>query len=98
MKYAQFGEPVQPYIILVGSDIYSIETSYIRVNEQLWAFDCPLKALDNCFKLYFALHCEYPKQCYESWLILQLLLYKLVTPYDKSSSIITTITSKFYNL
>lgn len=81
----------------MGSDVDSIETCYVRVNEQLWSFQCPLIALDITFKLYFALHCEYPKQCSESWLILQLLVYKLVTPYDKTSSVITAITAKFSN-
>lgn len=84
--------------MVVGNDINAIETCYVRVNEELWSFECPLRALDTAFKVYFALHCEYPQECYETWFILQLLVYKLVTPYDKHSSIVTTITSKFSSL
>ena len=82
----------------MGKDIYSIETCYVRVNEQLWSFECPLKALDITFKIYFALHCEYPKPCYDTWLVLQLLLYKLITPYDKTTSIVSLMTTKFNKL
>ncbi|KAF0701556.1 Uncharacterized protein FWK35_00026823, partial [Aphis craccivora] len=49
------------------------------MNENLWSFECPLKALVACFKLYFALNCAYSKECYETWMIIQLLVYKIKT-------------------
>ncbi|CAI6355089.1 unnamed protein product [Macrosiphum euphorbiae] len=97
-KYSQFGATIQPYLILVGNDIYSINTCYVRVNEQLWAFECPLKALDACFKIYFALNCAYSKECYETWMIIQLLVHKIKTPFDKPTAIINTILNKFSNV
>ncbi|XP_029341014.1 uncharacterized protein LOC107885082 [Acyrthosiphon pisum] len=86
-KYSQYGATIQPYIIFVGKDLSSIDSSYIRVNKKLWCFDCPLKALEICFKSYFVFNCAYPAECYDSWLVIQQYLFKLFTKYDKSTSI-----------
>jgi len=94
LKYLQYGTTIQPFIVLVGQDIFSVESTYVRVDDNCWNFDCPLKALDACFKTYNALHCTYPRECYESWLILQLQLYSFTTIYDHKSSIITSLSSK----
>ncbi|XP_060856877.1 uncharacterized protein LOC132934573 isoform X3 [Metopolophium dirhodum] len=93
-KYIQYGTTIQPFIVLVGKDIFSIKYCYIRVDDQFWTFDCPLEAVDACFKTYMALHCCYPKECYESWIILQLQLYNLETIYDRQSSVIVSLNSK----
>ncbi|XP_016661383.1 uncharacterized protein LOC100571824 isoform X2 [Acyrthosiphon pisum] len=92
-KYSQYGATIQPYIIFVGKDLSSIDSSYIRVNKKLWCFDCPLKALEICFKSYFVFNCAYPAECYDSWLVIQQYLFKLFTKYDKSTSITTSVTS-----
>jgi len=68
------------------------------MNENLWSFECPLKALVACFKLYFALNCAYSKECYETWMIIQLLVYKIKTPFDKPTAVINTILIKFSNV
>ncbi|XP_022166092.1 uncharacterized protein LOC111030737 isoform X2 [Myzus persicae] len=94
LKYVQYGTTIQPFIVLVGQDIFSVESAYVRVDDNCWNFDCPLKALNACFTTYNALHCTYPRVCYESWLILQLQLYNFTTIYDQKSSIITSLSSK----
>lgn len=97
-KYYQYGSTIQPFIILVGKDINSIETAYVRVNDKLWAFNCPLNALSACFKAYFTFHCNYPRECYETWLMIQLFVFMISTEYDKQTSITTTLTSKLSSL
>ncbi|XP_050066661.1 uncharacterized protein LOC126555825, partial [Aphis gossypii] len=94
LKYIQCGTTIQPFIVLVGQDIFSVESTYVRVDDNCWNFDCSLKALNACFRTYNALHCTYPRECYESWLILQLQLYSFTTIYDHKSSIITSLSSK----
>lgn len=93
-KYVQYGTTIQPFIVLVGKDIFSIQQCYVRVDDTFWTFDCPLEAIDACFKTYMALHCSYPKECYESWIILQLQLYTINTIYDRQSSVIVSLNSK----
>ncbi|CAH1710448.1 unnamed protein product [Aphis gossypii] len=93
-KYIQYGTTIQPFVVLVGKDIFSIEYCYTRVDDQFWTFNCPLEAVDACFKTYMALHCCYPKECYESWIIIQLQLYSLETIYDRHTSVIVSLNSK----
>ncbi|XP_025412593.1 uncharacterized protein LOC112685046 [Sipha flava] len=93
LKYSQYGATIQPYIIFVGKDFSSIDSCYIRV--KLWCFDCPLKALEICFRSYFVFNCAYPVENYDSCLIIQQYLFKLFTKYDKSTSITTSITANF---
>jgi len=93
-KYVQYGTTIQPFIVLVGKDLFSIQYCYTRVDDQFWTFNCPLEAVDACFKAFMALHCCYPKECYESWIILQLQLYNIETNYDRQSSVIVSLNSK----
>jgi len=94
LKYYQYGSTSQPFIILVGKDINSIETPNVRVNDKLWAFNCPLNAQSACFKAYFTFHCNYPRECNETWLMIQLFVFMISTEYDKQTFITTTLTSK----
>lgn len=79
---------------------YPSHTCYVRVNQKFWHFECPLKTLEVCFKSYFVFHCIYPKECYDSWLIIQKHLFKFGTEYYtllvlyKQTSITTTISAK----
>lgn len=81
-KYLQLGCQIQPYMLVVGKDIFSIDECYIHVDNQLWSFNCPLKTFDICFKAYFAFNCAYPRECYETWMFFQHHLYNLKTDYD----------------
>lgn len=97
-KYYQYGCTIQPFIVLEGKDLYSIKTCYVRVNQQLWLFNCPLNALSSCFKAYFTFHCDYPRECYETWLMIQKFVFMINTEYDKYTSITTTLSSKLNSL
>ncbi|XP_050061989.1 uncharacterized protein LOC126551885 isoform X2 [Aphis gossypii] len=97
-KYSQQGATIQPYIIIVGKDYNSIDTCYIRVNEKLWSFGCPVKAFEVCFKSYFVFNCSYPKECYDPWIVIQQELFKLVTAYDRSTAMTTSVINKLKSL
>ncbi|XP_016662910.1 uncharacterized protein LOC107884709 [Acyrthosiphon pisum] len=94
-KYLHIGSQIQPYIIVVGKDIFSIDETYIRVDNQLWNFSCPLKAFDSCFKAYFTFNCVYPRECYESWMFFQHHLYGLKTDYDLMTAVLSSINDQF---
>ncbi|XP_034951260.1 uncharacterized protein [Chelonus insularis] len=78
----QYGLKVQPYIIGQGATLESVSNFYVIVDKVRYQFDSPLKALDICFKIFFACHAEYPPQSRQIWFFLQLALYKFTTPYD----------------
>ncbi|CAI6361259.1 unnamed protein product [Macrosiphum euphorbiae] len=94
IKYLHHGATIQPYIAFVGEDIQSISSCYVRVNQR-WCFEDPLIALEVCFKTFFVFNCNYPKECYDSWLIVQQLLFQLHTPHDKSTSITKSVSGQF---
>jgi len=78
--------------VFVGPDLQSIRTFYVRIDQNFWCFDCPLKALEVCFKSYFVFHRSYPKECHDIWLVIQQSLFQLTTEYDRPTSITTTVT------
>lgn len=77
----------QPYIAMVGANLYNIKSYFIVVNPNIF-YDCPniLAAIDSCFKITWALNLEYSPSTYGSWFFLQKGLYKLDSPFDKGST------------
>ncbi|CAI6376622.1 unnamed protein product [Macrosiphum euphorbiae] len=96
IKYLHHEATIQSYnSAFVGEDIQSISSCYVRVNQRFWCFEDPLIALEVCFKTFFVFNCNYPKECYDSWLIVQQLLFQLHTPHDKSTSITKSVSGQF---
>lgn len=93
-NYMEHGATIQPFLIIVGKTLSDIENSYIQVNDQLWSTNCPLKALSICFKTYFSFNCSYPRECYETWLLIQIHVFNLKTKYDKPTAITNTLSKK----
>lgn len=81
--------------MFVGPDIQSISTTYVRIDQHFWCIECPLKALEVCFKSYFVFHRSYPKECHDSWLVIQQALFQLSTEYDRPTSTTTTVVGMF---
>lgn len=82
-------------MLVVGKDIFSIDETYIRVDNQLWSFSCPLRAFDSCLKTYFTFNCIYPRECYEFWMFFQHHLYNLKTDYDLITAVLSSINDQF---
>lgn len=55
----KMGLTVQPYIIGVGNKLEEVDCFYVIVDKIKFKFDSPLKALDTCFKIFFAWHAEF---------------------------------------
>jgi hypothetical protein len=94
LKYIHYGSIIQPFVVLVSKDIFFIQHCYVRDDDKFWKCNCPLEAIDACFKTYMALHCSYLKECYESQIIFQLQLYTINTIYDCQSLVIVSLNSK----
>ncbi|KAL5246241.1 hypothetical protein ACI65C_013649 [Semiaphis heraclei] len=66
-------------------------------NNHLCYFNCPLKAIDSCFKSYFSFNCAYPRECHESWMFLQLYMYGLNTDHDLMTAVLSSINGKHHS-
>lgn len=73
---------IQPYIIVVGKSINEITSSYVCIDQVVYATHSVLEALDLCFKIFHIFHVEYPIESKHLWLIIQKCLYRISTSYD----------------
>lgn len=67
----------QPFLAVVGC-----QKSYFCVDKVVYHCHNTLSALDSCFKSFFALHAQYPRESEQIWLMIQRCLYRIKTPYD----------------
>lgn len=73
---------MQPMPILVGQNIFTIEKSFVTVNDIIWEMESPLKAIDLCFKSYHVLNAKYPAESEMVWTFIQQTFYNIRTIYD----------------
>ncbi|XP_022161828.1 uncharacterized protein LOC111027724, partial [Myzus persicae] len=85
-KATSFGLTVQPYVALLCSDPQNeltVTASYVIINKYTFKVETPLKAVDICFKSFFALNLKYPVQSDHVWEFIQKFFYGIVTEEDK---------------
>lgn len=90
------GQGVQPFPAIIGQD--DDISSFIWVNDEQIKLDSPIVAFDSCFKLYHALHAEYPCQASYSWLFVQQAMYGLETKWDFDAPSVATAVKKFKDI
>jgi len=86
-KASTFGLTVQPYVTLLCSDPsneFIVAASYVIINKFVYSVETPLKAVDICFKTFFALNLNYPKESNHIWQFIQQFLYEITTKTDKN--------------
>jgi len=86
-KASTFGLTVQPYVTLLCSDPsneFIVAASYVVINKFVYSVETPLKAVDICFKTFFALNLDYPKESNHIWQFIQQFLYEITTKTDKN--------------
>lgn len=66
---------LQPFIVLLEE--VDKTTTYVVVNDVLYLCESPLRGLDVCFKIFFALDCKYPAECQQIWTFIQSFVYKI---------------------
>ncbi|KAM7350821.1 uncharacterized protein ACRADG_009264 isoform 2-T2 [Cochliomyia hominivorax] len=76
-KYYNKNLTIQPFLIVVGQSIYTLEEFYVYFNNILFKFDSFLKSLDVCFKIMNTLSLEYPKACQGPWLFIEEYFYEI---------------------
>ncbi|KAB0799883.1 hypothetical protein PPYR_07763 [Photinus pyralis] len=72
----------QPQIIIIGN--VANPKNFVKINEVLYEVECPLKALDICFKSFFVFNASYPASCEQCWVFVQKKIYNIETETDPS--------------
>jgi len=74
---------LQPYIVFVETD-GQVTSFYVVINKYFYKVESALKAIDVCFKSFFAFHLNYTPECEQVWCFIQKYMYDIKTKYDKS--------------
>lgn len=93
-KAPSFGLTVQPYVTLLCSDLtnqFIVSASYVVINKYVFKVETPLKAVDICFKSFFALNLNYPKESDQIWEFIQKKIYDISTKVDKQYQSVNNI-------
>ncbi|KAB0793119.1 hypothetical protein PPYR_12739 [Photinus pyralis] len=97
-RLSKWKETLQPFIVIVGTEIEDPLDIYVRVETQLYKVCSFLKAVDICFKVFFALNARYPIECNQVWLFIQYMFYEIECPSDKKSVGLSTLINDLRNL
>ncbi|KAB7502265.1 hypothetical protein Anas_12542 [Armadillidium nasatum] len=99
-KLSQMSLSMQPFVILQGKDLLNIDHCYVVLNDILYGFDSPLKAIENCFKVFHVAHARYPFECESVWLFIQKYFFEIETEWDKTVSDVCELISDIisYNI
>lgn len=84
---------IQPCILVVGSLLYPKQV-LVYFDDVKYKLLTVLKAIDVCFKIFHVFNLEYPLECSNVWLFLQVYFYEISTKYDKSCSLVRQICSE----
>lgn len=76
------GQTVQPYVIIVGSSLNNITSSYVILNDNVYNCMSVLDALDFCFKAHHIFDAKYSFECHHIWYLIQWLVYEIKTKSD----------------
>ncbi|KAE9522651.1 hypothetical protein AGLY_016956 [Aphis glycines] len=84
---------IQPCILVVGSLLYPKQV-LVYFDDVKYKLLTVLKAIDVCFKIFHVFNLEYPLECSNVWLFLQVYFYEISTKYDKSCNLVRQICSE----
>lgn len=92
-KSLRFGLTLQPYVVIINStEIFTV------VNNIYYKLETPLKALDICFKIFFALNVHYPAESEQVWFFIQKYFYEINLKSDKSILSVQTLMNDLSNM
>ncbi|GJQ68607.1 hypothetical protein Trydic_g17157 [Trypoxylus dichotomus] len=87
----QNGETMQPLVVVQGDN--NNFQSYVMIDDIVYTLESPLKAVDTCFKTFFALNLKYPAESAHIWTFIQQKIYNIYTSLDKHLSAVATVTT-----
>jgi len=81
-KSVESNSPFQPFIIVVGVDIFNLVEFYVSFGKFFYKFNSFIIALDICFKIYQVFGIKYPNESHKVWSFLQYFFYNMKTEFD----------------
>ncbi|XP_071574491.1 uncharacterized protein [Temnothorax nylanderi] len=97
-KLAQHCCDLQPLVAIVGPELPEIHQSFVVLGvRKYFEVDTPLKAIDVCFKVFHALHIQYPPECAQIWQFIQRAAYDMPRnrQYDPHYSSVEILLKEF---
>jgi len=92
-KAVQYGSTLQPYIVIVdNTDIYAV------INSIYYKLETPLRAIDICYKCYFALNLQYLQESEQIWLFIQNYFFDTTLKSDKHVLFVKTFINDLNNV
>lgn len=76
------GLTVQPYILLVGTSLTNITSTFVVINNHIYKTVSVSDAIDFCFKAYHVLDAKYAFECQHIWQLIQWSVYDINTKAD----------------
>lgn len=70
-KYQQLKLKLQPFIVVVGNNLETLEEFIVIFNNIKYSFKTFIKALSVCFQLHQVFCIEYAKVCHLVWLLIE---------------------------
>lgn len=90
-KLGAMGLTLQPSIVVVGESLCAITAIYVCINDVMFLLPDIVKALDVCFKAFFVLNAQYPKESEQIWFVIQAAFYGIQTSHDKKTSSLVSV-------
>lgn len=75
-------KPMQPFIILVGSNIQAIDDFYVYFDYIIYKLSTFLKSLEVCFKIFFVFNLHYPNEIQHIWFFIQKYFFEINNESD----------------
>ncbi|XP_050066648.1 uncharacterized protein LOC126555814 [Aphis gossypii] len=92
-KLIQFGQTLQPFVIIVGHSLKDISSYLVVVDNTFYRLNSIIASVDCCFKIILTLNAEYPVESAGVWYFIQKGLYNLKTPWDKNYTAVNAFMS-----
>jgi len=82
---------VQPFIFIIGDDIFNIREFYIYFDNIIYKLHTLLKCIDVCFKIFIVFNMQYPVDCRNVWVFIQHFFFEIKTKFDIHNSKIKSL-------
>lgn len=77
LEEANDGDLHEPHIVVIGTDLLNIETTYLVMANQKIYFENPIEAIERCFYYFLGLDVPYPPQANHIWYFVQKCIYNI---------------------
>lgn len=91
------GLQLQPYMIFVETGDGQVVSFYVVINKFFYKVESALKAVDICFKSFFAFHLNYTKESEQIWFFIQKYMYNIETKYDNNLQFVNSMINDLDN-